>query len=326
MLTPWLQPLRKMCCLVDVLTTILLTGSRGHPSFVHLFPPLLSLLPLPCAHVFVQTSHKLEDPPFWGLGAGEPIPNAWFEEVMMEATPFLSRAGQGPFVVSLVGIIVGTQGRPMKLLFELADCGDLEHFIIDTAGPSDLSIEAMGLWMCDSIAGLAHMHHAATVALLHRDLKPDNLLVFNRVQRSTLVFSLAGVGIGAGAGAGASGGIGDDSQACEGGGDVGRPVALGRGVLLKVADMSEARAIDPTRSQRWSNSRVGNVQCMAPQAMQGKFNAAGDVYSWAMCMCVAVVLAVWRDRAPPEVHASVVCMEVMLVHAVESLVAPPFGA
>jgi hypothetical protein len=295
------------CCACTVVCTPPHPRSRGtrlRASVpMRLGPAWVRCPALPC--LVLQTSHKLENPLLWGLAEGDPIPDAWFEEVMKEATPFLSCSSQSPFVVRLVGVIVDAQGRPMRLLFELADRGDLERYIMDATDPSDLSTEAMGLWMCDSIAGLAHMHHAATEALLHRDLKPDNLLVFNWVRHALLLLSVDG---GAVAGAGVGAGAGADADA-GGGRDDGHPVSPGRGVLVKVADLSEARAVDPARTQRWTNSRVGNTLCMAPQAMQGKFNAAGDVYAWAMCMCVAVVLAVWREEAPPEVRPPAVRAE-----------------
>ena len=49
--------------------------------------------------------------------------------MLSEVKPFLSRAGRGPFIIALVGVIVDDRRRPVKPLFELADCGSLEDYI-----------------------------------------------------------------------------------------------------------------------------------------------------------------------------------------------------
>ncbi len=49
--------------------------------------------------------------------------------VLAEVRPFLSRAGRCALIIALVGVIVDERRRPVKPLFELADCGSLEDYI-----------------------------------------------------------------------------------------------------------------------------------------------------------------------------------------------------
>ncbi len=49
--------------------------------------------------------------------------------VLAEVKPFLSRAARGPLIIALVGVIVDERRRPVKPLFELADCGSLDDYI-----------------------------------------------------------------------------------------------------------------------------------------------------------------------------------------------------
>jgi hypothetical protein len=51
-------------------------------------------------------------------------------EVAKEAATFLSPACRHPHVVQLLGAVVDHRQRPIKLLFERAELGDLEGFVL----------------------------------------------------------------------------------------------------------------------------------------------------------------------------------------------------
>jgi serine/threonine protein kinase len=57
---------------------------------------------------------------------------------------------------------------------------------------------------------------------------------------------------------------------------------------VKVADMGLAVRVQPGRMHHSSGPGTGTPLTMAPQAQDGKYDAAGDVYSWAMCVCLAI--------------------------------------
>ena len=62
------------------------------------------------------------------------------------------------------------------------------------------------------------------------------------------------------------------------------------GVLVKIGDFGLAKSVDPGRSHLSSNAGTGNQLTKAPEVhLDGHFSAAGDVYSLAMCLCVAVL-------------------------------------
>jgi serine/threonine protein kinase len=243
--------------------------------------------------------HKLEYMEFWGIVPGSKDHRRISKEVVKEVVPFLSPAGQHWAIVRLDGVVVDHRRRPGKLLFELADLGSLEDFIKAAltaaarekfvAVPEELSWAAMGGWMCDTFAGLAHMHHCGLEELLHRDLKPDNLLVC-RVYGDGGSDGRGGAGgAGAGAGAGAGGGGGGAGA----GASVAATASGGLrvvGVLVKIGDFGLAKSVDPGRSHLSSNAGTGNQLTKAPEVhLDGHFSAAGDVYSLAMCLCVAVL-------------------------------------
>ena len=248
----------------------------------------------------------LEDMELYALEEGSPGLQRVFEEVVLEVRPFLSPSGQHWAIVRLDGVIVDHLRRPGKLLFELADLGSLEDFIKATLAaaargqcvvdPAELSWDAVGHWMCDSIAGLTHMHHCGLEALLHRDQKPENLRVL------TLPGAGAGEGAGAGAGAGPGAGAG-----------AGAGVGAGPGawrVRVKLGDFNLAKAVEAGRSHLSSDVSTGNLLCKAPEVLdpktRGHFSASADVYSWAACMCV-VVMSVHRPgpgALPSDVRAA----------------------
>jgi hypothetical protein len=76
-----------------------------------------------------QTIHSLEDPALYGIEVDSPEHVYQLLGVLAEVKPFLSRAGRCTLIIALVGVIVDERRRPVKPLFELADCGSLEDYI-----------------------------------------------------------------------------------------------------------------------------------------------------------------------------------------------------
>jgi hypothetical protein len=80
-------------------------------------------------HASPQTIHQLEDPILFNIEEDSPEHVYVLQGVLAEVRPFLSRAGRCALIIALVGVIVDERRRPVKPLFELADCGSLEDYI-----------------------------------------------------------------------------------------------------------------------------------------------------------------------------------------------------
>ncbi len=73
--------------------------------------------------------HMLENLSLYRIEVSSPEHVRVLLGVLAEIQPFLSRAGRCPLIIALVGVIVDEHRRPVKPLFELADCGSLEDYI-----------------------------------------------------------------------------------------------------------------------------------------------------------------------------------------------------
>jgi serine/threonine protein kinase len=125
--------------------------------------------------------------------------------------------------------------------------------------------------MIDTIMGLHHMHHGDRHSMMHRDLKPKNLLVFRRN----------------GAGPGAGGGGADTHAHTD-------PF-----VNVKLGDLGLARELEDTlRSRAQSGVGTGTLLTMAPEVTGGDYSPAGDVFSWGVTMCMVVCQALPRPPRP----------------------------
>jgi serine/threonine protein kinase len=130
--------------------------------------------------------------------------------------------------------------------------------------------------MIDTITGLHRMHHGDRHALLHRDLKPKNMLVFSRRDE---VSGAADASASAGSGAGT--------------GELGaRSTPLDSFVSIKLGDLGLARELEDTlQSREQSAVGTGTLLTMAPEVMGGDYSPAGDVFSWGVTMCMVACLA-----------------------------------
>jgi serine/threonine protein kinase len=255
---------------------------------------------------------QLERPDFYGIEEGTVGHDLALQEVRDEIAPYLSSAVRGcPFAVQLLGVVLDHRGRPEKLVFELADLGNLEQHVgavaVTAAGsrPGG-SFTDIGWWMCDTVGGVAHMHHSGPEAVLHRDLKLENMLLFaatRGVGMARVLNTVAGAGAGAGtgtaAGAGADSGPGEgatgtavvDGSVADSGGvsTPGNARAAPPRDVVKVADMGLAKEIPSHKLNLTSAPSRGNMAGRAPQADRGLYDVYGDVYAWAVTMLTAVV-------------------------------------
>jgi serine/threonine protein kinase len=172
--------------------------------------------------------------------------------------------------------------------------------------------------MIDTVVGLHQMHHGGRRALLHRDLKPRNMLVFSRSSGGSgdsgaggdarTVASVcsgcggcsAGDGVGSGGTSGATAGGGSGVGVCSGGsasgeGGAGGGVeerscdALDPEVLVKVGDFGLSKPLDSTLVSRMlTEAGIGTPVTRPPEADNGVYTAQGDVYAWAAAMCMVV--------------------------------------
>ena len=72
-------------------------------------------------------------------------------------------------------------------LYPTSQEGSLDAYITSLLSSDDPAVcERASLshvlgWMIDTVTGLWHLHHSGSHAVVHRDLKPPNFLVFRRV-------------------------------------------------------------------------------------------------------------------------------------------------
>jgi serine/threonine protein kinase len=164
--------------------------------------------------------------------------------------------------------------------------------------------------MCDTITGLAHMHHCEPEPLLHRDLKPENLLVSRAPPRMALFLEPVdggsaavcdpGAGSGAGSGVVAGAGVGAGSGACAGGFIEAASCSID--VVVKLGDLGLAKAVAGGRTHHSSGAGTGTQTTLSPEALRGKYDAPGDVYSWAKCMCWVIMDALRLQRTETELR------------------------
>jgi serine/threonine protein kinase len=166
--------------------------------------------------------------------------------------------------------------------------GALDDYIRRVVASDNLAVRSQASlpcvvgWMIDSARAVWHLHHSGPHAVVHRDLKPPNLLVVVRRQGE------APVGAGAGAGAGAAAGSLDASQV-EVGGVVGAGGAwcfAHRAVVIKLGDFGTARSLSATTVVA---SMAGNLFCQAPEVNMDGYSPAADVFAWAVSMCWVVM-------------------------------------
>jgi len=74
--------------------------------------------------------HKLTNPALYNIIPESPEHHFALTEVAKEVAALLSPACQHPNIVRLIGVVVDARHRPIKLLFERADCGDLEAYVL----------------------------------------------------------------------------------------------------------------------------------------------------------------------------------------------------
>jgi len=153
----------------------------------------------------------------------------------------------------------------------------------DPAVRSQASLPCVVGWMIDSARAVWHLHHSGPHAVVHRDLKPPNLLVVRRRGE-------APADAGTGAGAGAAAGSVDPSEVEVGGvaGAGGAWCFARRAVVIKLGDFGTARSLSATTMVA---SMAGNVFCQAPEVNMDGYSPAADVFAWAVSMCWVVMQA-----------------------------------
>ncbi len=70
--------------------------------------------------------HKLTNPALYRIEPESTEHLFALTEVGKEVAALLSPVCRHPNIVRLIGVVVDDRRRPIKLLFEKADCGDLE--------------------------------------------------------------------------------------------------------------------------------------------------------------------------------------------------------
>ncbi len=164
---------------------------------------------------------------------------------------------RGPLTAERVPLVAV---RAPTLLWTVCGHGRYIQSCRMSGDPDKLSLPRFVGWMVDSISGLHRMHHGDRHALLHRDLKPKNMLVFERPASD---------------GAGSSPTLGADPD-----------------VVVKLGDLGLAKEIEGTlHSLVRSSVGAGTLLTMAPEAMGGNYGAHGDVFAWGVSMCMAACQA-----------------------------------
>ena len=73
-------------------------------------------------------------------------------------------------------------------------------------------------------------------------------------------------------------------------------------MVVKLGDLGRAKAVADGRTHHSSGAGAGTRTTLSPQALRGKYDAPGDVYSWAKCMCWAVMDALRLPRTETELR------------------------
>ena len=73
-------------------------------------------------------------------------------------------------------------------------------------------------------------------------------------------------------------------------------------MVVKLGDLGLAKAVADGRTHHSSGAGAGTHTTLSPQALRGKYDAPGDVYSWAKCMCWAVMDALRLPRTETELR------------------------
>jgi hypothetical protein len=73
-------------------------------------------------------------------------------------------------------------------------------------------------------------------------------------------------------------------------------------VIVKLGDFGFAKAVADGHTHHSSGAGMGTFLTLPPQALHGKYDAPGDVYSWAKCMCWAVMDALRLPRTETELR------------------------
>jgi serine/threonine protein kinase len=200
-----------------------------------------------------------------------------------EVRSLLNGACRHASINQLVGVVRNADGRVAKLVLELATEGSLDQYLVrvkaDPARHHELTLPHVVGWMIDSVTGVWHLHHSMEHPLLHRDLKPQNLLVTASATASTGTPPGQSVPC-------------VSSCSISGGGDAGAGAGVGpylyprRPLVVKLGDFGVARPL--TRLLTVATAS-GNLFAAAPEVSHSGYRAPADVYSWAVTMCWAVV-------------------------------------
>jgi serine/threonine protein kinase len=134
-------------------------------------------------------------------------------------------------------------------------------------------------WLLDAICGLHHLHHAQSRPHIHRDLKPSNMLVF----RAT-----AATGASLGAPLMAHPTTSSSMMGASAGATTSPPPSPSRPVvIIKLGDLGELTTVRGELDLRLTDAAgVGSAIVMAPEIREGVYSPAGDVFAWAVSMCM----------------------------------------
>jgi serine/threonine protein kinase len=151
---------------------------------------LLDALTIAAACALLQSLHMLCKPEVYHLRRGTPEFDAVAAELLQEAR--LLQSLRHPNIVLLHGVVMHPEhGYVQWLVTELANGGSLEAWLAARLGVLTLS-ELLDL-LRSVMRALVYLH-SRTPAVLHRDVKPANVLVFMTFGGG-IVWKLADVGI-----------------------------------------------------------------------------------------------------------------------------------
>ncbi len=73
-------------------------------------------------------------------------------------------------------------------------------------------------------------------------------------------------------------------------------------MIVKLGDFGLAKAVAAGHTHHSSGAGTGTKSTLSPQAQLGRYDAPGDVYSWAKCMCWAIMDALRLPRSEAELR------------------------
>jgi serine/threonine protein kinase len=198
-----------------------------------------------------------------------------------------------PRVVQFLGAY--TKSEPWLILFEYLKGGSVASVLLKRKGRA-LPPKVAGRWALDTAQGLRYLHEHKPLPVVHRDLKPQNLLIDGSGHCKIADFGLAKVikiiasrssAVSVGGIAGASGASSSTPSAASAASAASTPGGGGGGVTTKThtLPLTPGEQLPPPQAHAGSEmtGETGSYRYMAPEVFRHeRYTEKVDIFSWGM--------------------------------------------